>query len=257
MGKLDGKVCVITGCSAGIGKQVAIRFAEEGAKLAICDWSEERLMMTKRICEEKGAEVLAMFCNLSEHSDIVAFVDAIEAKFGRVDVLVNNGISVKIGVPFMEQTFEEFFELPLKTGFYPTWQLMQLCFKMMKDNGGSIINLGSSTQDGAIGFAGYGAVKGAITSLTRTVAIEFGKYGIRVNNVYPAVLTDKMSGEIDSDFPDHVKEYFAIGLSQNVFGRPGDPYKDLTPVFVFLASEDSHWITGQDICAEGGTSIHR
>ena len=90
MGRLDGKVCIITGAASGLGKQEAIRFAEEGAKLAICSRTESKLMDTKRICEEMGAEVLAMACDVMVKENLEALVSATVDRFGTIDVLVNN-----------------------------------------------------------------------------------------------------------------------------------------------------------------------
>ncbi|MBR3751565.1 MAG: SDR family NAD(P)-dependent oxidoreductase [Ruminiclostridium sp.] len=94
MGKLTGKVAVITGCSVGLGKQMALRFAAEGANLAICARSADKLAVTARECEAKGVQVLAMPVDLTNVDQLTAFVEAVAAKFGTIDILVNNAVSI-------------------------------------------------------------------------------------------------------------------------------------------------------------------
>ena len=107
MGKLEGKVAIITGCSGGLGKQIALRFASEGAKLAICARNDAKLQATAEACRALGAAVLAMPVDLMDYQQIVAFKDATIQRFGTVDVLVNNAINTKAPHPFMEHTHEE------------------------------------------------------------------------------------------------------------------------------------------------------
>ena len=180
--RFKDKVIVITGAAAGLGKQNAIGFAREGAKLAICDIQEEKLNITAKLCEAEGAEVLAACTNLKEQDQMKDFVAQIQGKFGRVDVLINGATSSNYMVPFIEQTIEDL-DHSLKTQAYATWTMMQLCFPLMKDQGGSVINFISNAVQGLDGFASYSAAKGAVGAITRTVAKEWGQYNIRVNNV--------------------------------------------------------------------------
>ena len=142
MGKLDHKICIVTGASGGLGKQTAIRFAEEGATVCICARNEERLAETKRICEEKGAEVLAMKADVSDYEQLKAFVEAIAAKYGHIDALCNNASTISAPHPFIEHTIADL-EEALHSGLYGTWNMMQLCFPYMKEKGGAILNYGS------------------------------------------------------------------------------------------------------------------
>jgi Dehydrogenases with different specificities (related to short-chain alcohol dehydrogenases) len=250
--RFKDKVIVITGAAAGLGKQNAIGFAKEGAMLAICDIQEERLIETAKLCEKEGAEVLAVPTNLKEQEQMKIFVSQIQNRFGRVDVLINGATSSNYLVPFIEQTIEDL-EHSLKTQAYATWTMMQLCFPLMKDNGGSIINFISNAVQGIKGFASYAAAKGAVGAITRTVAIEWGEYNIRVNNVSPIALTDSAMNDYTKEILEVIKTQVA---KNSPFNRVGDPEKDILPVILFLASEDSRWITGQDIRVEGGVDIH-
>ena len=173
-----------------------------------------------------------------------------------MDILVNNACAATLSRPFLEQTVDDLM-LPINTGLIPTWMMMQLCFPLMKERGGSIINLGSGSEEGLAGFSAYGSIKSAISALTRTVAIEFGSYNIRVNNVYPTGLTEKMTGALDREVSKEALDYIVSGMAQNALKRAGDPYKDVSPVFLFLASDDSSYVTGQGLYVDGGAVIHR
>lgn len=254
MGKLEGKVVLITGCASGLGKQQAIRMAVEGAKLAICSRTESKLMETKRICEEKGAEVLAMAIDIMEYDSLVKFVEATANKFERIDVLVNNAHTITIPAPFLEKKIEDL-DIELRSSVYAYWHLMQLCFPYMRDKSGagcSIINFASEAAvAGDALYAPYAASKEAVRGLSRVVAREWGQYNIRVNTLCPNGLTDNCSGGFASlgiEAQKHIEKAFV----NNPFHRAGDPYNDVAPIVIFLASDDSHWITGQNIHADGG-----
>jgi len=259
MGKLNNKVCIITGCASGLGKQQAIRFAVEGAKLSICDVQEARLMETKQICEEKGAEVLAMAFDLSVADDIEKFVNATVEKYGpSIDVLVNNAHHTTMLIPFLDKSEDEI-EMEWESGPLAMWRLMKLCHPYMKGHpgaGASIINFSSKAgMEGTAGHAVYAMVKEAIRGLSRVVAREFGPDNIRVNTVMPNGFTDNVEIGLQYQTED-IQEWARKAFKDNPFGRPGDPYKDVAPIVVFLASDDSHWITGDNIHADGGSFIH-
>ena len=255
MARLQDKVAIITGASGGLGKQIALRFAAEGAKLAICARTENRLAETARLCEEIGAEVLFVPLDLCNNQDLEKFVQATVDRFGTVDILVNNAVTISPPHPFLDHSLEEL-DATVHSGLYATWTLMQLCFPYLKDKNASVINFGSgSGRLGNEGYAAYAAVKEAIRGLTRVTAREWGKYGIRVNVLCPSAVTDNVKAGLEY-LPPEMKETVTNLLSVNPLCRSGDPYEDITPVVLFLASDDSRWITGQDINAEGGGDIH-
>jgi len=257
MGKLAGKVIIITGCASGLGKQQAIRCAEEGANLAICSRTESKLMETKEICEEKGVKVLAMALDIREYVSLKAFVDKTVDMFGTVDVLINNAHTITRPAPFMDKTIEDL-DIEMQSSVYAYWNLMQLCFPYLKNKpgaGSSVINFASEAAVmGDEFYAPYAASKEAVRGLSRVVAREWGQYNVRVNTLCPNGLTDNCSGgfaSLGKEVAKHIEEAFV----NNPFHRAGDPYKDVSPVVVFLASDDSHWITGQNIHADGGALI--
>lgn len=255
MGKLDGKVVMLTGVGSGLGKQYAIRMAEEGAKLAICDIAGEKLEETRRICEEAGAEVLAYVCDVGNYNKLVEFVDLTIKKFGTVDCLVNNAYKGHAG-PFITLSFDDFIS-DLKVVVGATWHLMQLLFPYMKDkeNGASIINVGSRWGlESPIMSSSYGAIKEAVRAITRTAAREWGQYNIRCNAIAPGGLTDNNKATIEGN--SEIGKQIMKELCDNVFNRAGDPHDDVAPVVVFLASDDSRWISGQTISCDGGGWIN-
>ena len=258
MGKLDGKVVLITGCSTGLGKQQAVRMAEEGARLAICARNETKLDETKRICEERGAEVLAMPVDIMDYDGLVDFVEATVERFGTIDVLVNNAHTITVPAPFLEKTIDDL-DLEMRSSVYAYWHLMKLCFPYLRDRagaGGSIINFAS--EAGVMGdslYAPYAASKEAVRGLSRVVAREWGQYNIRVNTLCPNGMTENVSGGLQS-LPQQAREHIENAFVNNPFARAGDAYHDVAPVAVFLASDDSHWITGQNIHADGGMLIN-
>lgn len=258
MKKLENKVIVLTGASSGLGKQQAIRMANEGAKLAICSRTESKLFETKRICEENGAEVFAMAIDIMDYDSLVKFVDGTIEKFGTIDVLINNAHTITNPAPFLEKTIEDL-DLEMKSSVYSYWHLMKLCFPYMRDKenaGASIINFASEAAVmGDALYAPYAASKEAVRGLSRVIAREWGQYNIRVNTICPNGLTDNCSAGIQY-LSDEAREHIEKAFVNNPFHRAGDPYNDVAPAVVFLASDDSHWITGQNIHADGGALIN-
>ncbi|NPD88627.1 MAG: SDR family oxidoreductase [Asgard group archaeon] len=246
--RLEGKVVVLTGASAGLGKQMSIRLAQEGAKLAICARSVDKLKITADLCEAEGAEVLAEKCDVSKYDDLKKFVDKTVKKFGTIDVLVNNANYEADRQLFLNQDVEEL-DKALHTGVYAHWHLMKLSYPYMKGKSSSIINFTSGTyQVGLDLYASYAADKGAIRALSMVVAREWGADGIRVNTISPVAITDTIVDKLSPEYSAWVKGM----MKDNAMQRVGDPYSDIAPVLVFLASEESRWITGQNINVDGG-----
>jgi NAD(P)-dependent dehydrogenase (short-subunit alcohol dehydrogenase family) len=258
MGKLDEKVVLITGCASGLGKQQAIRFAEEGAKLAICSRTEEKLILTKQLCEEKGTEVLAVALDVMDYDSLVHFVEKAVERFGTIDVLVNNAHTITNPAPFLEKSVEDL-DIELHSSLYASWHLMKLCFPYLKDKpgaGASIINFASEAAiAGNVAYAAYAATKEAVRGLSRVVAREWGEHNIRVNTLCPSGYTENVSGGLASQSQE-VQGWVKNAFVNNPFKKAGDPYNDVAPIVVFLASDDSHWITGQNIHADGGALIN-
>lgn len=254
---LDGKVCIITGCASGLGKQQAVRFAAEGARLAICDIQGDKLATTQQMCEERGADVVAMTVDVMDYDALVAFVDATVAAYGSIDVLVNNAHAITLPAPFLDKTIDDL-ELEMRSSLFAYWHLMKLCFPHMRDRAGagaSIVNFASAAGvQGDSLYAPYAACKEAVRGLSRVVAREWGQHNIRVNTLCPNGLTENVAEGIKNLSPE-AREHVEAAFVDNPFRRAGDPYEDVAPVVVFLASDASHWMTGQNLHADGGVQI--
>lgn len=250
MGLLDGKIAVVTGASSGIGKQIAIRMSEEGANVAICARREKELGETAELCRQAGAEVLAVVLDISELEKLPGFIDKAVERFGTVDVLVNNATVAGLTRPFVEFPLETFKQY-MAVDCYAVIELMRAAYPHMKGKEfASIINVSSGVVIGAPQLAPYAASKGAQDAITRVAASEWGKDGIRVNTIYPVAATEGVYAS-EPEFRDYMLKTF----SDNRLGYPGDAYRDVAPVAVFLASEMSRNLTGQSLHVEGGGKV--
>ncbi|MFT4105577.1 MAG: SDR family oxidoreductase [Lacrimispora sp.] len=250
MGKLEGRVAIITGTSSGLGRATAIAFAREGAKLAICARRKEKLQKTAEDCEKEGAEVLSLQCDVTNYDDLKNLVDATMEKFGRIDILVNNAVSATQVISIMDHT-DEMWDSVMNSGLKASWDLMRLCQPiMMEQKYGKIINISSATAfQGSALFGAYVAAKAAIMGLTMVAAREWGPY-INVNCLSPLAVTEQ-SDRGFAKMPQEAVEAFVPPL-----GRVGDALEDVAPCMVFLASEDSRYVTGQNLNVDGGLEIH-
>ncbi|MCR9253815.1 MAG: SDR family oxidoreductase [bacterium] len=251
MKKLENKVAIITGASGGLGKGTAIAFAKAGASVVICARRLEKLREIAHICKEQGVDVLPIKCDVMIKEDLENLVDQTIDHFGRVDILVNNAISTKQGVSIMDHT-DEIWNNTLSSGFEAVWHLMRLCYPYMKLNKqGRIINISSGAGlIGAPGFGVYAGVKAAVHGITMVAAREWGDDGITCNSLIPVFYSDLSNKLFAGDFSEEQMK------SMIPLGYIGDVNRDIAPVLVFMASDDSRYITGQMIKADGGADIH-
>lgn len=250
MKKLEDKVAIITGASGGLGKATAIAFAKAGANIAICARNIDRLKETSKECEQHGVEVLALACDVMVYNDLKNLVDETIKNFGKVDIVMNNAISTTQGVSIMDHT-ESIWVNTVKSGFEATWHMMRLSYPILKENGGGrIINISSGAASlGAPGFGVYAGVKAGVHGLTMVAAREWGPDKITVNSLAPVFYSDLSNSLFDKVGEQGLKDMTPLGYI-------GDPEKDIAPVLVFLASDDSRYITGQMIKVDGGSDIH-
>ena len=247
MGKLDGRVAIVTGAGQGVGLGIAQALAAEGACIVMTGRDAEKLRKASASVEEQGAEVLITPGDVSQRAHANQVVEATLARFGRLDVLVNNAQSTAEGTLF-EDSDDEVIAMTMGSGFYGTLYFMQAAFPHLKERGGSIINLGSLQGVlGNIGNSIYGAGKEAIRGLSRSVAREWGQYKIRVNVINPAALSPGALEFLENN-PEEAERF----RSQISLGYFGDSFAEIGPVAVFLASDESHYVTGQTINVDGG-----
>jgi len=252
MGKLDGRVAIVTGAGAGIGRGIARRFAREGAKLTVAEIDPETGPRTVSEIESLGGEALCVPTDVGRKEQVEAMVARTVARFGRVDVLVNNAWSggALVRAEWMDDaTLQRAFEV----GTLGAFQAMQACFPHMKAQGwGRIVNLCSLNGVNAHLFTlHYNMAKEALRAITRTAAREWADRGITCNVICPAAET-----EASTRLRQVMPQLFLKIDPLMPMKRMGDPEEDIAPVAVFLASEDSRFVTGNTLFVDGGSHIN-
>jgi 3-oxoacyl-[acyl-carrier protein] reductase len=242
--RLKDKVVLVTGAGRGIGKAIALAFAKEGADIAVGDINKEEIEKTALEIESLGRRSLALEMDVTDYVKVEAAVNKILDKFTKVDILVNNaGITKDNLLLRMSQAeWDAVLNVNLKGAFNC---IKAVARPMIKQRRGRIINIASII--GLIGNAGqanYSASKAGIIALTKTAAKELASRNINVNAVAPGFIQTEMTASLPADLQQKMKE--AIPL--NKFGSPDD----VAAVCMFLASEDSSYITGQTIVIDGG-----
>jgi len=251
MGRLAGKTALITGGGAGLGRGVALRFAQEGADIVIADRNEETGREAVALIEAKGARAVFVETNVGIAEQARGAVErAIEA-FGRIDILVNNAHGFnRLGRA--EDRTDQMWDRSIRTGVYGTVWTMNAAFPYMKaQGGGRIINFGSTVgTQGDRFLIEYSAAKEAIRGLSRTAANEWGEYNILVNVICPMGRSSSWERRIALD------SHFIEGVIDGTpLGRVGDPERDIGGAALFLASEDGAFVTGNTFFVDGGAHL--
>jgi NAD(P)-dependent dehydrogenase (short-subunit alcohol dehydrogenase family) len=248
--RLEGKVAIVTGAGQGIGAAIAAGFTREGAKVVITGRTSSKLDEVAQQIRATGGEVLTLEALAGRLDDARMTVDEAVAKWGRVDVLVNNAHTFTDHLALEDPRMEENIQIDMQSAFIGSVQLMQQCFPHMRANGGgSIINMGSAYGLRCEpGFLAYAASKEAIRALTRTAAKEWGKYKIRVNTMLPSAMSPKARWYL-KESGTYQKELDLVAL-----GRFGEP-EDIAPTAIFLASDDSNYVSGQTVGVDGGSTM--
>ena len=238
------KHVLVTGAARGIGFEIARHFAEEGAMLTLFDNHEENLVIAKRSLNEI-TRIQTHVVDVRSKVQVTKAVERAE-QFAPIDVLINNA-GVASEIPFLkisEEDWRTVLDINL-TGMFFVAQAV--CAKMVERKKGVVVNMGSKNGlDGEAGYAHYNASKGGAIMLTKTMALELAHVGIRVNAVCPGYIQTPMSQEIDS--PEFTREFVDRYIPLNRTGK----VDDVAPTFLFLASDDSRFITGQTLVIDGG-----
>ena len=244
---MQDKIILITGGAGGIGAGMAKAMVKEGGIVVIVDINEEKGKETEAILQQYSPNSMFIPFDITKHDELKGLVERVVEKYGKLNVLVNNA-HVSKQIPFLE-TNREHMDLSFNTGFYPTFYLMQAAFPYLKETKGNIINFASGAGiKGQPTQAAYASAKEAIRGLTRVVANEFASFGITVNLISPIARTEGVAAWAEA-FP----EMYQGMLKTIPLGRLGDPEEDIGRVAVFLASDDSKYITGQTIMVDGGS----
>jgi glucose 1-dehydrogenase len=239
--KLKSRIAIITGAARGIGLACAERFVAEGAHVVIADVLDEIGM-----AEAKRLGATYMHCDVSKSSNVTAVVAAVVKQHGTVDILLNNA-AISISGDFLEISeadYDKVLDINLKGSFL----MLQACAReMVKKSAGSIINMSSVNDTLAIPtIVSYCIAKGGVSQLTRATSVSLAPHGIRVNAIGPGSIMTGMLKAVVND-----KAAMARVMSRTPMGRVGEP-SEIASIAVFLASDDSSYVTGQTIYADGG-----
>jgi len=250
MGRLDGKVAIITGATGGIGKVATDIFTREGANVVACDKVEDGSDAVLASAHANAGDVVFVKADLTDEKDVQSVVQATVKHFGRVDVLFNNH-GVMVGKPFLETTMDEF-DFIMDGNLRSVFMVCRYAGKeMVKTGGGSIINV--SSVGGIVGFpnmAAYGASKGGLVQLSRALATDLAQYAIRVNAICPGVIDTPQPRQYMKNVEDKEalwKEFENLHLLKRV-GKP----EEVVWLAVYLASDESSFMTGAVIPVDGG-----
>jgi 2-hydroxycyclohexanecarboxyl-CoA dehydrogenase len=253
--RLSGRVAVVTGAGQGLGRSIAAALADEGASVALIGRTPQKVATVAEELTSKGHEALAIGCDVAEREAVDRAVAETLARFGRIDILINNAQGGAVGTssPTVDLSDDEVLEY-FRTGPLGTLHLMQAAFPSLRASAHSVvINLGSAIGvRGAPRMAAYAMAKEAIGGLTKSTAIEWGKYGIRVNLVCPAAWSPGAQNYRDDDPARWERLQKSIPLR-----RFGDPYDDIGRGIVALVGDDLHYLTGATIMLDGGQVMLR
>jgi NAD(P)-dependent dehydrogenase (short-subunit alcohol dehydrogenase family) len=242
MGKLEGKVALVTGAGSGIGRATALLFAKEGAKVAVADCAPVGGQEAVRMIEEDGGEAVFIGADVSKAADVERMVKTVVDTYGRIDILYNNvGIDTAFG--YTAEKTEEDWDIVLDTNLKSVF----LCSKyaipvMLNSGGGVVINTASVSGTGGVpGTSAYCVSKAGVIVLTKTMALEYAKQNIRVNCICPGVIRTPTSEP-------WLSRIQVDRLPQRRVGQP----EEIARAALYLASDDSSYVTGECLAVDGG-----
>lgn len=247
--RFQDTVVVITGAAQGIGRAIATDFGREGARVAIVDLQQEKAQQVASEISAAGGRAIAVACDVSARDEVERAASEVRSRFGPIEVLISNaGITRPAMLRKMTlEQWDDVIAVHLNGAFY--W-LQAVVEDMVSKGSGRIVFSSSSTaQNGSIGQVNYAAAKAGILGLMRSAARELGRYGILVNAVAPSAATD-MTEKVRTD------PRFADGIKKSTLGRWAQP-SEVSPVYLFLASEAAKFVTGQVLSADGGSMLVR
>ena len=251
--RLQNRIALVTGGAAGIGKATAMRFAEEGAKVVIADLNESA---GRALAATLGPDAAFYRVNVADRNDVQAWIDAVVKRYGRIDVLVNNAGIVRDGMlvkmkdgEIVKQMPEADFDLVVGINLKGVFNCTQAAAPvMMRQNGGVILNATSVVGlDGNFGQTNYVATKAGVIGMTKVWARELGRYGIRVNAVAPGFTATEILAAMPEKVLDGMK-------ARTPLGRLGDP-RDIANAYLFLASDEDSFVTGETLRVDGGIVV--
>ena len=251
MDRLKDKVAIVTGSTSGIGVGIARLFAAEGAMVVICGRREAKAQEVISQIEAEGGKAVYHFMDIADMESIERLFADIAAQFGKIDILVNNAANVGLKDGRVDELtlkmWDDVFQKDLRGTFYSTKCVLPY---LQKNGGGSIINIGSMASCGGdLGSTAYACAKASVNMLTQYTALQFGKENIRCNCVRPGLI---ITPENEARVPQALKDIFTSNIMVNRYGCP----EDIGHLCVYLASDESAYVTGQIMNVDGGLNAH-
>ncbi|WP_419887223.1 SDR family NAD(P)-dependent oxidoreductase [Neobacillus niacini] len=250
MTKLASKVAIVTGGSRGIGKGIARKLAEEGAKVALLDTNESALNKTVEELRDKGFELTSYITNVADPEQVESAVKEVASQYGKVDILVNNAGILRNNL--LSEMTDDDWEIVMDVHLKGSFNCARAVQKYMVENQfGRIVNISSTNALGGAGKSNYSAAKAGIQGLTKTLAIELGRYGITVNSVAPGLINTQMSKDYAKSLGMSFDDFVHQSAAKIPVGRIGKPV-DIAHAVAFFCEEASSFINGQVIYVAGG-----
>lgn len=248
--RLDGKVALITGATGGIGAATAKLFAREGARLVVTDVRQERLTALTEEIEETGAEIGSACLDVSSAQQWDGVITTVRERFGTLDTLVN--LAGILDWPGIEDTREDAWNRVIDVNQKGTWLGMKAALPLLRATGNaSVIN--TSSVLGLVGSgaaAAYQASKGAVRLLSKTAAVEYARQGVRVNSIHPGVIATPMIQELLDEQGDQQPDIVRTPM------RRAGRADEIASAMLFLASDESSFVTGTELVVDGGLTAH-
>ncbi len=252
MNRLKDKVAIVTGSTSGIGIGIAKLFAAEGAKVVICGRRQEKGQAVVDEIVKEGGEASYHFMDITVTESIEQLIADTVEKYGKLDVLVNNAANVGLKDGRVDELTLEMWDKIFQSDIRGTFYATKCALPYMKKNekGGSIINIGSMASCGGdLGSTAYACAKAGVDLLTQSTALQYGKQNIRCNCVRPGLIVTPQN---EAYVPQALKDIFLSNIMVNRYGCP----EDIGQMCVYLASDESSYVTGQIVNVDGGLNSH-
>ncbi len=251
MNRLQDKVAIVTGSTSGIGIGIAKLYAAEGAKVVICGRRQEKGQAVVDAIKEAGGEASYHFMDITDPSSIESLFADTEAKYGKIDILVNNAANVGLKDGRVDELTLEMWDAVFQSDMRGTFYAIKCVLPYLKKNGGgSIVNIGSMASCGGdLGSTAYACAKAGVDMLTKSTALQYGKQNIRCNCVRPGLIVTPQN---EAHVPQALKDIFLSNIMVNRYGCP----EDIGHMCVYLGSDESSYVTGQVMTVDGGLNAH-